>query len=102
MYYNPYPYDYRYNYQYPYGSPYPYQNTFRTDFSTKIGQFFTVPQTIPDVGAGIEIYAGTRVFIHKITSSGLVTIVAPIEGGGTCRAISANVSPEALDGIGSY
>ncbi|PFJ90834.1 hypothetical protein COI97_25945 [Bacillus cereus] len=109
MYYNPYPtqqpYQYPYNQQYPYNRQHPYNqqypDTFRTDFTTLIGDFFTVPNTIPDVGGGISISGGTRVFIHDVSSSG-VTIVAPSKNGATCRAISVTISPETLDGVASF
>lgn len=66
------------SYQYSYNQQHP--GTFRTNFNTLIGDFFTVPNTIPDVGGGISISAGTRVFIHDVSSSG-VTIVAPSKQG---------------------
>ncbi|KAB2393469.1 hypothetical protein F8172_16980 [Bacillus cereus] len=97
MYYNPYP--TQQPYQYPYDPQYP--NTFRTDFTTLIGDFFTVPNTIPDVVGGISISGGTFVFIHDVSSSG-VTIVAPSKKDATCIAISITISPETLDGVASF
>lgn len=109
MYYNSYPssqpYHQPYERQYPYEQQYPfnqqYPNTFRTDFTTLIGDFFTVPKTIPDIGGGISISAGTRVFIHDVTPNG-VFIVVPSLKGTKCRAISVTISTEILDGVGSY
>lgn len=109
MYYNPYP--TQQPYQYPYNPHYlyirqhsynpQYPNTFRTDFTTLIGDFFTIPNTIPDVVGGISISGGTRVFIHDVSSSG-VTIVAPSKKDATCRAITVTISPETLDGVASF
>ncbi|MBU5356162.1 hypothetical protein KQI74_28325 [Paenibacillus barcinonensis] len=75
------------------------RNNQRAPFSNIIGQFYNIPSQIP-LTNGYIIPAGTRVFIHTTTflPSGeeSVTIVFPMQIGGTCVAGSIVVNASTL------
>ncbi|MCY9516025.1 hypothetical protein [Paenibacillus apiarius] len=78
-----------------------YNSPTRAPFSNLIGQFYTIANPIPLMN-GYVIPQSTRVFIHTVTylPSGeeSVTIVFPMQSGGTCVSGATKVNASQLLG----
>jgi hypothetical protein len=91
---------------YPNFHPDQYSHTYTNDdmydfrqFAGRVGTFHTILNSVPVAGGSIP--AGTRVFIHRVTTDAggneIVTIVFPQMGAGGCIARATQVFGSALE-----